>query len=143
HLCWLLVLLTGFFLLGCVIAALLFHASAAQMRYSVPEEVQEGTVVGDIAKDLGLDKNTLKERKYRIVSSGTDPLFLVNQNDGVLYVSRTIDREELCEESTPCLINVKTVLENPLEVHYVAVEVLDINDHSPSFRDQEKTLEIF
>ncbi|XP_070407935.1 protocadherin alpha-8 [Nothobranchius furzeri] len=135
--------LTGFFLLGCVIAALLFHASAAQMRYSVPEEVQEGTVVGDIAKDLGLDKNTLKERKYRIVSSGTDPLFLVNQNDGVLYVSRTIDREELCEESTPCLINVKTVLENPLEVHYVAVEVLDINDHSPSFRDQEKTLEIF
>ncbi|XP_033989864.1 protocadherin alpha-8-like [Trematomus bernacchii] len=128
--------------IGCVVAVLLWSVTSAQLRYSISEEVNEGTVVGNIAKDLGLDKSTLKDRKYRIVSSNADPLFHVNQNDGVLYVSRKIDREGVCERSSTCLINLKTVLENPLEVHYVGVEVMDINDHSPSFPDEEKTLDI-
>ncbi|XP_030251991.1 protocadherin alpha-3-like [Sparus aurata] len=130
------------YLVGCVVAVLLWSVASAQIRYSISEEVNEGTVVGNIAKDLGLDKSTLKERRYRIVSSNADPLFHVNQNDGILYVSRKIDREEVCAQSSTCLINLKTVLENPLEVHYVEVEVLDINDHSPSFPDEETTLEI-
>ncbi|XP_042338580.1 protocadherin alpha-8-like, partial [Plectropomus leopardus] len=130
------------YLVGCVVAVFLWSVASAQIRYSVSEEVNEGTVVGNIAKDLGLDRSTLKERKYRIVSSNVDPLFHVNQNDGVLYVSRKIDREEVCSQSSTCLINLKTVLENPLEVHYIVVEVLDINDHSPSFPEREKTLEI-
>ncbi|XP_059201690.1 protocadherin alpha-8-like [Centropristis striata] len=130
-------------LLGCVVAVLLWSVASAQIRYSISEEVNEGTVVGNIAKDLGLDKNTLKDRKYRIVSSNAEPLFHVNQNDGILYVSRKIDREEVCAQSSTCLINLKTVLENPLEVHYVGVEVLDVNDHSPIFPEREKTLEIF
>ncbi|XP_026214179.1 protocadherin alpha-8-like [Anabas testudineus] len=128
-------------LFGCVVV-LLWSVAWAQIRYSVSEEVNEGTVVGNIAKDLGLDKSTLKDRKYRIVSSNADPLFHVNQNDGVLYVSRKIDREEVCAQSSTCLINLKTVLENPLEVHYVAVELLDINDHSPSFPEIEEKLDI-
>uniref|UniRef100_A0A3Q1I9R4 Cadherin domain-containing protein n=1 Tax=Anabas testudineus TaxID=64144 RepID=A0A3Q1I9R4_ANATE len=41
-----------------------------------------------------------------------------------------------------CLINLKSVLENPLEIHYVAVEVLDVNDHSPSFPENNKRLEL-
>ncbi|KAM8732958.1 protocadherin alpha-8-like [Acanthopagrus schlegelii] len=130
------------YLVGCVVAVLLWSVASAQIRYSISEEVNEGTVVGNIAKDLGLDKSTLTKRKYRIVSSNADPLFHVNQNDGVLCVSRKIDREEVCAQSSTCLINLKTVLENPLEVHYVEVEVLDINDHSPSFPHKEKTLEI-
>ncbi|XP_068445736.1 protocadherin alpha-3-like [Clinocottus analis] len=131
------------YLVGCVVAVLLWSVASAQIRYSISEEVNEGTVVGNIAKDLGLDKSTLRDRKYRIVSSNADHLFHVNQNDGVLYVSRKIDREEVCAQSTTCLINLKTVLENPLEVHYVIVEVLDINDHSPSFPEKEKQLEMY
>nr|XP_043895508.1 protocadherin alpha-7-like isoform X21 [Solea senegalensis] len=128
--------------IGCVVAVLLWSLASAQLRYSISEEVDEGTVVGNIAKDLGLDKNALKDRKYRIVSSNVDPLFHVNQNDGVLYVSRKIDREDVCERTSTCIINLKTVLENPLEVHYVGVEVLDINDHYPSFPEKDKALEI-
>ncbi|XP_047209462.1 protocadherin alpha-7-like isoform X13 [Girardinichthys multiradiatus] len=130
------------YLFGCFYAVLLWSLASAQLRYSISEEISEGAVVGNIAKDLGLDKSTLKDRKYRIVSNDADPLFRVNQNDGILYVSRKIDREEVCSDSSTCLINLKTVLENPLEVHYVRVEVLDINDHSPSFQDNETTLEI-
>ncbi|XP_027133948.1 protocadherin alpha-13 isoform X30 [Larimichthys crocea] len=128
--------------IACVVAVFLWTVASAQLRYSISEEVNEGTVIGNIAKDLGLDKSTLKDRKYRIVSSAVEPVFHVDQNDGILYVSRKIDREEICERSSTCLINLKTVLENPLEVHYVGVEVLDINDHSPSFPEKEKTLEI-
>ncbi|XP_049441917.1 protocadherin alpha-8-like isoform X28 [Epinephelus fuscoguttatus] len=130
------------YLVGCVVAVLLWSVASAQIRYSISEEVNEGTVVGNVAKDLGLDKSTLRDRKYRIVSSNADPLFYVNQHDGILYVSREIDREEVCAQSSTCLINLKTVLENPLEVHYMGVEVLDINDHSPSFPGKDKTLEI-
>ncbi|XP_045060982.1 protocadherin alpha-3-like isoform X21 [Coregonus clupeaformis] len=126
-----------------MVALVLFWSGAsAQIRYSVSEALKEGTVVGNIAKDLGIDLSTLKERGFRIVSGSTEPLFQLNQNDGILYVNRKIDREDVCERSRMCLINLKTVLENPLEIHYVAVEVLDVNDHSPSFPEKEKRLEI-
>ncbi|XP_051275283.1 protocadherin alpha-3-like isoform X18 [Dicentrarchus labrax] len=117
--------------------------ASAQIRYSISEEVKEGSVVGNIAKDLGIDKATLKSREYRIVGSLTEPLFRLNQDDGMLYVSRKVDREEICERSNACVINLKTVLENPLEIHYVAIEVLDVNDHSPVFPEKEKRLEVF
>ncbi|XP_038556227.1 protocadherin alpha-8-like [Micropterus salmoides] len=121
---------------------LLWSRASAQMRYSIAEEVKEGTVVGNIAKDLGLEKNTLKERGCRIVEGSTESFFHVNQNDGILYVDHIIDREKVCERNSVCLINLKTVLENPLEIHYVTVEVLDVNDHSPNFSTKESRLEI-
>ncbi|XP_078810335.1 protocadherin alpha-5 isoform X39 [Oryzias latipes] len=128
--------------MSCVVAACLWSVSAAQIRYSIAEEVKEGTAVGNTAKDLGLDKSSLKVRRYRIGSGGTDSLFHVDQTDGFLYVSQQIDREEVCERTRTCVINVKIVLENPLEVHHVIIEVLDINDHSPTFAENETRLEI-
>ncbi|XP_071313465.1 protocadherin alpha-3-like isoform X14 [Trachinotus anak] len=132
---------------GCVaymvVLVTLWSEASAQIRYSISEEVKEGSVVGNIAKDLGIDKATLKDREYRIVGSSTEPLFHLNKDDGILYVSRNVDREEICERSNECVINLKTVLENPLEIHYVAIEVLDVNDHSPVFPEKEKRLEIF
>ncbi|XP_029918434.1 LOW QUALITY PROTEIN: protocadherin alpha-3-like [Myripristis murdjan] len=129
---------------GCIVplVVLLWNGAHGQISYSISEEVKEGTVVGQLAKDLGLEKNTLKNRGFRIVSGSTETLFQVNQNDGILYVNRKIDREEVCERSRVCLINLKTVLENPLEIHYVAVEVVDVNDHSPTFSENQTNLEI-
>uniref|UniRef100_A0A3Q3E936 Protocadherin 2 alpha a 15 n=1 Tax=Labrus bergylta TaxID=56723 RepID=A0A3Q3E936_9LABR len=101
--------------------------ASAQLRYSIAEEVKEGSVVGNIAKDLGIDKASLHARDYRIVGSSTEPLFHLNKEDGILYVSRKVDREEICERSNACVINLKTVLQNPLEIHYVAIEVQ--NEH--------------
>ncbi|XP_042338112.1 protocadherin alpha-7-like, partial [Plectropomus leopardus] len=117
--------------------------ASGQLRYSISEEIKEGTAVGNIAKDLGVDRTTLKERGYRIVYGTTEPPFRVNQDDGILYVNRKIDREEVCERSKVCLIDLKAVLEKPLEVHYVAVEILDVNDNAPRFTENEKLLEIY
>ncbi|XP_059918626.1 protocadherin alpha-8-like isoform X28 [Gadus macrocephalus] len=122
---------------------LLWTVASAQIRYSISEEVKEGTVVGNIAKDLGLDTKTLKHRSFRIVTGSTDSLFRVNLDDGILYVDRQLDREEICGQISACVINLKTVLETPLEIHYVSVEILDLNDHSPTFPEKETRLEIF
>ncbi|XP_065126972.1 protocadherin alpha-8-like [Paramisgurnus dabryanus] len=113
-----------------------------QIRYSISEEQKDGAVVGNIAKDLGIDYRTLNDRRCRIVSTSGESLFSVNQNDGMLYVNGKIDREAVCERINPCLINLKIALENPLEIHYVTVDIIDVNDHAPSFTDQEMRLEI-
>uniref|UniRef100_A0A3Q3IC15 Cadherin domain-containing protein n=1 Tax=Monopterus albus TaxID=43700 RepID=A0A3Q3IC15_MONAL len=114
----------------------------AQIRYSVPEEVQVGSTVGNVARDLGLDVSTLTDRRFRIVSGPNHALFQLNQNNGVLYVGKIMDREELCGRSKVCLTNLKIVVESPLEIHYLGVEITDINDHSPYFPESEQRLEI-
>ncbi|XP_041653153.1 protocadherin alpha-8-like [Cheilinus undulatus] len=108
----------------------------AELRYSIPEEMKEGTVVGNVAKDLGLDKSSLTDRRFRVVSGAKDAFFVVNPDNGALQISKKIDREELCEGSSACLIELKIVVENPLEIHYVVVEITDVNDHSPSFPER-------
>ncbi|XP_073668205.1 protocadherin alpha-3-like [Paramisgurnus dabryanus] len=115
---------------------------SAQIRYSIPEEVKEGSVVGNIAKDFGLDVGSLKHRRFRIVSGFMDNLFQVNQNNGVLYVHEKIDREEICDGNGACLLNLKIAVENPLEVHYVEVEITDVNDNFPSFPEKDLHIEI-
>ncbi|XP_070819202.1 protocadherin alpha-8-like isoform X27 [Chaetodon trifascialis] len=127
------------------LALLLFFGGQAfaQIRYSVPEEVKEGTVVGNIAKDLGLDVTSLFDRRFRVVSGSKETFFEVNQDNGALYVCKKIDREELCQGSGACLLELKILVEKPLEMHHVIVEITDVNDHSPIFSEKEQTFEIF
>ncbi|XP_077464626.1 protocadherin alpha-8-like isoform X18 [Stigmatopora argus] len=125
-----------------VLLLLLAEASRAEIRYSIPEEVKAGTVVGNIAKDLGLDVNSLPDRRFRVVSESEEALFEVNQHNGLLYVHKRIDRDERCRGSGACLSELKIIVENPLEIHYVVVEISDVNDHSPTFIEREQTFEI-
>ncbi|KAI7789276.1 hypothetical protein IRJ41_001082, partial [Triplophysa rosa] len=111
-------------------------------RRDSEEEQKDGAVVGNLAKDLGLDLRSLKERGFRIVTTSGDSLFTVNQIDGMLNVNGKIDRETVCERIIACIINLKIALENPLEIHYVSVEIVDVNDHAPTFPEKEKRLEI-
>nr|XP_019963417.1 PREDICTED: protocadherin alpha-8-like [Paralichthys olivaceus] len=126
------------------LALLLFvgKRALAEIRYSIPEEVKDGTVVGNAAKDLGLDINSLFERRFRVVSESKEMFFDVNQDNGALYVHKKIDREELCQGSGACLIELKILVENPLEMHYVVVEITDVNDHAPSFPEKHQIFEI-
>ncbi|TWW55564.1 Protocadherin alpha-7 [Takifugu flavidus] len=114
----------------------------ADLRYSVPEEMKEGTVVGNVAKDLGLEKSSLADRRFRVVSGSKDGFFEVNPDNGALQIRRKIDREETCQGSGACLMELKIVVENPLEMHHIVVEITDVNDHSPSFSEKEQRFQI-
>ncbi|XP_043113938.1 protocadherin alpha-2-like [Puntigrus tetrazona] len=118
------------------------NLASAQIKYNVPEEVKEGQVIGNIAKDLNLDAVNLSRRRFRIVSGSGDALFQVNQNNGELYVDKRIDRERLCDGNAVCSISLKCVIEDPLEVHYVEVEITDVNDNPPIFPRSEQQFEI-
>ncbi|XP_037531496.1 protocadherin alpha-6-like [Nematolebias whitei] len=115
----------------------------AETRYSVAEEVNGGSLVGNVAKDLGLDITSLTDRRFRVVSENENAFFDVNQDSGDLFVLKKIDREELCQGGAACLMELKIIVENPLEIHYVVVEIKDVNDHAPVFPEKEQSFEIF
>ncbi|XP_061691627.1 protocadherin gamma-A4-like [Syngnathoides biaculeatus] len=115
---------------------------SAQLKYSTPEEVKVGSIVGNVAKDLGLDAATLTSRRFRMVSGAQDTLFEVNPNNGLLLVHKHLDREHMCDRNAVCAVDLKVVVENPLEIHYVSVEVTDVNDHAPTFAERGKIIEI-
>ena len=67
------------------------------VSYSVPEEMKRGAVIGNIAKDLGLDLGRLSARKARIDTEDNGVKYCsVNLNTGDLIVQERIDREGLC-----------------------------------------------
>lgn len=114
----------------------------AQIRYSIPEELDHGAFVGNIAEDLGLDVAKLSARRFRIVSGAKKQYLEVNLENGILFVNEKIDREELCERSPSCFLHLQVVIENPLELYRVEVEILDVNDNPPSFPWSEFNLDI-
>ncbi|XP_016340180.1 protocadherin alpha-C2-like isoform X2 [Sinocyclocheilus anshuiensis] len=111
-----------------------------QIRYSVPEESESGTIVGDIAQDLGLDIRKLPTRKIKVTSDSGKRY--VDHKNGKLLVNERIDRETLCDTSAACVLNLEVLLEDPNEDHNVEVEITDVNDHTPQFPRDEYQLEI-
>ncbi|XP_059339847.1 protocadherin alpha-2-like [Ammospiza nelsoni] len=116
--------------------------SGGQVRYSVPEEAKAGTVVGRLAQDLGLEAGEAEARRLRLVAPGRRASVEVSGASGALLVSSRLDREELCGKSAPCALRLEVLLERPLRVFHVQLEVTDINDNAPVFRVDEETLNI-
>ncbi|XP_014052109.2 protocadherin beta-16 isoform X15 [Salmo salar] len=126
-----------------VFLVFMVRQSHGDMSYSIPEEMKRGSVIGNIAKDLGLDARRFSSRKARLDMDGSRQGYCdVNVNTGELIVAETIDREELCGPKVSCSLNYELVLEKPLELHHINVQVQDINDNSPTFSKTQINLEI-
>ncbi|XP_044636575.2 protocadherin alpha-4 isoform X13 [Equus asinus] len=117
-----------------------WEAGNGQVRYSVAEEAKHGTFVGRIAQDLGLELAELVPRLFRVASKGRGDLLEVNLQNGILFVNSRIDREELCGRSPECSIHLEVIVDRPLQVFHVEVEVKDINDNPPVFPGTQKNL---
>ncbi|XP_016061032.1 PREDICTED: protocadherin alpha-13-like [Miniopterus natalensis] len=117
-----------------------WETGSGQVRYSVPEEAKHGAFVGRIAQDLGLELAELVPRLFRVAPKGRGDLLEVNLQNGILFVNSRIDREELCGRSAECSIHLEVIVERPLRVFHVEVEVTDINDNPPVFPENKKRI---
>ncbi|XP_047190575.1 protocadherin beta-15-like isoform X2 [Scophthalmus maximus] len=135
----------GFLLLsyGPAFIFLAFHPVYGDVSYSIPEELKRGSVIGNVAKDLGLDLGRLSARKARVDTEDNGVKYCsLNLNTGDLIVQERIDRESLCARKASCVLKQELVLENPLELHRISIRVQDINDNSPQFKEDSLKIEI-
>ncbi|XP_068443478.1 protocadherin gamma-A11-like isoform X22 [Clinocottus analis] len=124
--------------------SLVLHLSAVlgQVSYSIPEEMPSGSLVGNIAQDLGLDIKRLKSGKARVYTGDSAGFIALNKERGVLLIKDRIDREAICRQTTPCALHFQIILENPMEFYSITVEITDINDNPPTFEKNEVSFKI-
>ncbi|NWQ83285.1 PCDBF protein, partial [Columbina picui] len=118
------------------------HARSQPLHYSVAEEGESGSVVGNVAEDAGLAPAQLSARRARLASEDGRQLFRLELGTGRLVLAERLDREELCGQAATCTLPLELVLANPLQFLRVEVAVEDINDHAPVFPEEEITFNI-
>ncbi|OCT87878.1 hypothetical protein XELAEV_18021581mg [Xenopus laevis] len=120
----------------------LCYSVSAQLHYSIFEEMQKGSLIGNLANDLGLNVKEITARKLRIVSRLSEKYFRVNLGNGDLNVADRIDREALCGARDECFLTFDAVIENPLNIFRVRIDIKDTNDNAPTFAREKTELEM-
>ncbi|XP_066833172.1 protocadherin gamma-A10-like [Anser cygnoides] len=126
-------------LLCCVLVAA-WEAAWGQLRYSVPEELPKGSFVGDVAKDLALQPGAFRDRGARILDRGRTRYFALHANSGHLVTAERLDREQLCRLMEQCVLRCEVIVEGEMKIYEIEVEITDINDNAPSFREAEREI---
>ncbi|KAM7389333.1 hypothetical protein PAMP_023318 [Pampus punctatissimus] len=118
--------------------------SSITIQYRVWEEQPVGTRVGRLVDDLRQRDEGGPLDNFQVVEHGKALPFSVSTRDGAISTQGQLDREELCRGSDLCelafsVLYRKSGAVNCLRVH---VEVMDLNDHSPSFPTALQEVEI-
>ncbi|NP_001009594.1 protocadherin 2 alpha b 7 precursor [Danio rerio] len=124
-----------------IVLNILPRISSGQIAFSVSEEVSPGTTVGNIVKELNLNLQELEHRGFQIVGPNKR-YFDVNMKTGILQVKDKLDREEICGQSLKCALELEAIVNSPLNMYRFEVNVLDINDNSPTFHSSSLQLNV-
>ncbi|MEQ2286074.1 hypothetical protein AMECASPLE_038377, partial [Ameca splendens] len=81
---------------------ILWSTIDCQTHYSIQEELKQGSVVGNLAKDLGLSLSEIFDRKLSVASEAGKQYFTVDAGKGELVMNDRTDREALCGQSASC-----------------------------------------
>ncbi|RXN11571.1 protocadherin beta-16-like protein [Labeo rohita] len=73
-----------------VLCVFVMAVARGQVRYSIPEEMTKGSLVGNIVQDLGLDVKRLKSGRARIFTEDSREYIGLNVDKGTLRPKRRI-----------------------------------------------------
>ncbi|XP_041845825.1 protocadherin-12 isoform X2 [Melanotaenia boesemani] len=120
------------------------ESSSITIHYQVWEEQPTGTRVGCLVDDLRDRDEDGPLEDFQVVEHAKALPFSITTRDGVVSTQGRLDREELCRGSDLCevafsVLYRKSGVVNCLWVH---VQVMDLNDHSPTFPSALQEVEI-
>ncbi|XP_053343180.1 protocadherin alpha-C2-like isoform X1 [Clarias gariepinus] len=124
------------------VLSVFLNTAAAVTHYSIPEEMEAGSVVSNLATDLGLDVKTLSKRKIRLDNLSNKKYLDINKETGDLVILERIDREHICTSKSTCILKLDATTENPVRMFNIELEIVDINDNAPHFRRDTMHLDI-
>ena len=118
------------------------------LRYRIVEELAPGTNIADLMVDAGFKRKytpeVLTQLEFRLLSERPAVPLTVNSKSGVLSTSGRVDREQLpaCRGRNVCDLTLDVTVRPPryFQVIKVIVEIKDVNDQTPTFRDASATL---
>ncbi|XP_040913615.1 protocadherin-8 [Toxotes jaculatrix] len=127
-----------------VLALFLYTVQCTTTKYFTYEEDAPGTEIGNLSQDLKIDPADDPDTSFRLMQENNSSVIQMRENDGLLSVSETIDRELLCPRSPRCFIafDIVAFSREKFQLIHVEIEVKDINDHSPRFPRNVTNLEI-
>ncbi|XP_048058577.1 protocadherin alpha-5-like isoform X23 [Megalobrama amblycephala] len=120
----------------------LWNITGGQFVYSVSEEANPGTAVGNLVKDFNLNIQDLEVRGFHLVPGPNKRYFDLNTKTGILSVREIIDREEICEQNVKCSLPLEAMISSPLNIYRFEINVVDINDNAPAFQTSVVNLNI-
>ncbi|KAM3866916.1 protocadherin-12 [Diretmus argenteus] len=114
------------------------------IQYRVWEEQLAGTRVGRLVDDLRQRDEGGSLEDFQVVEHGHALPFSVSARDGVVSTLDRLDREELCRGADLCELAFSVLYRKGGAMNFlrVRVEVMDLNDHSPSFPSPLQEVEI-
>ncbi|XP_066480596.1 protocadherin beta-16-like [Tiliqua scincoides] len=117
-------------------------AVCGSIRYRVPEEKKSGSLVANVLKDLNMDVKELAARRAGLAFKSSKQYFQLDLNSGDVILKERIDRESLCGQADPCMLLSEIMLDNPLQLFRIEVEIEDVNDNPPKFSKNQFHFEI-
>ncbi|WAQ97850.1 PC11X-like protein [Mya arenaria] len=124
------------------------------LQYSIYEQLPSGSFVGDVREDSHLRSTASAEEfsqiDYSLLSQGKvyEQYFHVDGLNGSLFTNTVIDRETIteCVYETECVLPISIVAKSKISAFFrtlkVTVSIVDINDHSPKFPVEFKSLTV-
>ncbi|XP_067104465.1 protocadherin-12 isoform X1 [Osmerus mordax] len=112
--------------------------------YRVWEEQAAGTRVGRLVDDLRQRGETGPLEGFQVAEYGQALPFSIASRDGTVSTLNPLDREELCRGADLCELAFSVLYRKGGSFHFlrVRVEVMDLNDHSPTFPSRNQDVEI-
>lgn len=120
------------------------------VHYTLQEEQTAGSYIGNIVNDANLssifDQTSIRQLSFAFMGSSH---FIDNFNldpiTGVMETgSKKLDRESMCEGMETCHISLDVGIKPPTFFRLIRIDInlLDINDHSPTFPSPLQVIEV-